>query len=332
MSIKSLVNRCKPYIRWVILALTLGFLIHSLRQNWQQVMTLRLTGQGIACLVVATGVTLLAHIWSGWVWYWVMRLLDAPVAPVWTVIVYLQTNLAKYLPGNVWHFLGRIQALKTQGISTEVSVTGVVLEPLLMAAAALAVVVVSQPSSILQAGILLGVLIGVHPRVLNPILKRLTAAKLKQSRLSTQPSHLGLRSYPLKPLLGEVGFVLIRGIGFLLAFIALETVPAQDSWLIIGNFGLAWLLGLVIPGAPGGLGVFEATALALLTPKFSTAAVLGTVALYRLISTLSEALGAGLAAIDNKWNNQVLLVPQMSQDQVNAALETNPADGRSGGS
>jgi uncharacterized membrane protein YbhN (UPF0104 family) len=39
--------------------------------------------------------------------------------------------------------------------------------------------------------------------------------------------------------------------------------------LLLGAFSLAWLLGLVVPGAPGGLGVFEATAIALLQQRFS---------------------------------------------------------------
>jgi len=304
MPLKSIITRFKPYLRWVILALTMGFLLHSLRENWQQVLTLQFKPYAIACLIIAMGVTLLAHIWSGWVWFWVMRLFSAPVDGTWSVIVYLKTNLAKYLPGNVWHFVGRVQFLRAVGTPTGAAVTGVVLEPLLMSAAALAIVVVSLPSTLLQGGILLIVLLGVHPRILNPILARLTTAKLKQSDLTaTQPTELlHLRKYPLKPLIGEVIFVLMRGLGFLLAFYSLESVNVQDWWLVMGTFSFAWLLGLIVPGAPGGLGVFEATALALLTPKFSVAVVLGTVALYRLTSTLSEALGAGLATIDERWN------------------------------
>ncbi len=41
---------------------------------------------------------------------------------------------------------------------------------------------------------------------------------------------------------------------------------------------------IVVSGAPGSVGVFEATALALLEPKFSPGIVLSAVAFYRLIS------------------------------------------------
>jgi uncharacterized membrane protein YbhN (UPF0104 family) len=61
---------------------------------------------------------------------------------------------------------------------------------------------------------------------------------------------------------------------------------------------LAWLLGLVVPGAPGGLGVFEATAIALLQQHFPTAVVISATGLYRLVSILAETAGAGLAWLD----------------------------------
>ncbi|MEL6383681.1 MAG: UPF0104 family protein [Cyanobacteria bacterium J06626_18] len=327
MPIKVLIQRLKPYLRWGILALTLAFLIHTLRQNWQEVLTLRFTAHAIALLLIATGITLLAHIWSGWVWHWVMRLLDAPVSATWSVITYLKTNLAKYLPGNIWHFVGRIQSLRARGTTTGVAVTGVVLEPLLMAAAALAVIVVSQPSAILKAVILLGVLIGVHPRILNPVLQRMTTTKLKQADLIAEDATLGLRHYPIKPLLGEVVFVLARGMGFLIALSTLTPVSLQDSLFVVGNFSLAWLLGLVVPGAPGGLGVFEATALALMDPHFSAAVVLGAVALYRLISTIAESLAAGLVVIDERWNQAIIPLKALPSAETRQNSEATDRQG-----
>jgi hypothetical protein len=69
---------------------------------------------------------------------------------------------------------------------------------------------------------------------------------------------------------------------------------------LLGGFSLAWVLGLVIPGAPGGIGVFEATAIALLGTQLSPGVVIGGVTLYRLVSTLAEAGGAGLAWLDSR--------------------------------
>gem|GEM_PF-5504096 len=46
------------------------------------------------------------------------------------------------------------------------------------------------------------------------------------------------------------------------------------------------------------LGVFEATAIALLQNRFPSAAVISAIALYRLISIIAETAGAVLASLD----------------------------------
>jgi uncharacterized membrane protein YbhN (UPF0104 family) len=301
-SIKTLIKRIKPYIRWFVLALTFGFIFHTLRENWQQVLTIRFTPFAFAKLTMALGVTLLAHIWSGWIWCWILQLLNSPIALAWAVIVYLKTNLGKYLPGNVWHFVWRVHSLRNSATPTGVAITGVVLEPILMAVAALAIAIVILPSTLLQSFILVGLLAILHPRILNPILKRLASTRIKQADDAGPTVIPELKAYPLRPFIGEIIFVLLRGLGFLLCFLALDAATIQNVWTIIGVFSFAWLLGLIVPGAPGGLGVFEATALTLLTPSFSAAVVLGAVALYRLNSTLAEVLGAGLAVLDEQWN------------------------------
>jgi uncharacterized membrane protein YbhN (UPF0104 family) len=70
--------------------------------------------------------------------------------------------------------------------------------------------------------------------------------------------------------------------------------------VLLGAYSFAWLLGLLIPGAPGGLGVFEATALWLLSHQFSPPILLGAIAFYRLVSIVAETVGALLAKLDQK--------------------------------
>lgn len=296
-------KQLKPFLRWFVLALTLGFLGHTLTKHWREVLMLRLTAKSLAGLGVATGVTLLAHIWSGWVWYGILKLVGAPGQSAEVVILYLKTNLAKYIPGNVWHFLGRVKTLERWGASTDTAIVGVVLDPLLMAAAALGLTLLGgQNLAWWQFTAFAVAMVGVHPRILNPILRVLSRAKLKKAAGGSSGMSASLQHYPLLPFLGGIVFVIGRGIGFLLAVNALESI-SSDLWLfVIGNFSLAWLLGLVVPGAPGGLGVFEATALALMTPTLSPAVVLGGVALYRLIGTIAETIAAFTAWLDEGWN------------------------------
>ncbi|NJL45775.1 MAG: UPF0104 family protein [Leptolyngbyaceae cyanobacterium SM2_3_12] len=322
-AVKARFAGLKPYLRWGGVGVATAFLFTTLTHHWGEVAALRINANGWSLLLLALGVTLLAHVWSGWVWGWILQALQQPVPGVWSTLIYLQTNLLKYLPGNVWHFYGRVRALKAIGVDQASAIVGVGLEPLLLAAAALALALASPtrywPWQLLLLGLVLGMM---QPRFLNPVVKRLGRAKAvpDQPSLNQEPSvptslgqdsfgpatvelaATGLKHYPLRPLIGSVGFVLLRGVGFGLAISALSPLPAQDWLPSISLFSLAWLGGLVIPGAPGGLGVFEAIAVGLLQNTLSAGVVLGAVALYRLISTLAEALGAALAALDQRLN------------------------------
>ena len=132
-----LVALLKRYLRWAIVAAAIAFLAHTLANHWSEVAAIRLRASGFSLLLAALGVTLLAHAWSGWVWSWILQALQQPVSGTWSTPVYLKTNLLKYLPGNVWHFFGRVRALGEIGVARGPAIVGVVLEPLLMAAAAL---------------------------------------------------------------------------------------------------------------------------------------------------------------------------------------------------
>ena len=302
--IMALISRLKPYLLWVILGGTVFFIASAIHQNWQEVAAIRISATGYLNLAIAFLITLLAHIWSGWVWSWILRELNQPVTGLWSIKVYLITNLAKYLPGNVWHFYGRVIAAKKAGFSVEAATLSVLLEPLLMAAAALAIALTtgSRTNGITQLLCLSAVLIAIHPRFLNPLLQLASRLKGKsqdaQAVQNQQP--VQIRRYPLLPLLGEAGFVALRGLGFLLTLAALSPIAPAQIPLVFSAFSFAWVLGLVVPGAPGGIGVFEATAIALLNSQIPTGTIIGGVALYRIISIFAEVSGAGLARVKTR--------------------------------
>lgn len=302
--IKQIWSKFKPYLRWVILGGTLFFLVQELKDHAAGVAAIRISEGGWGILAIALTITLLAHIWSGWVWVKIFHHLHQPITAAWGIPVYLKTNIAKYIPGNVWHFYGRIVAAKQRGISLEIATVSVLLEPLLMAASALLIAligfpfIVSKNISFLPWQIcgLMVVLVAIHPRILNPVIQKLSKLKQKSGSVNVEVTALPSQSYPFIPLLGELCFVGLRGTGFLLTLRALGAIDPSKIPLLFTAFSLAWLLGLIVPGAPGGLGVFEATALTILGSSFSPALMLATVALYRLISILAETAGAGLGS------------------------------------
>jgi glycosyltransferase 2 family protein len=306
----------KRILRWLILGGTLFFVAKTLKDNWVEVVAIRIDDFGWAILAIATGVTLLAHTWAGWVWTWILRELNQPVHSTYFIQVYLKTNVAKYLPGNFGHHYGRIMAAKEAKIPTITATLSIVLEPILMATAALIIIVLlgSQFTTlrndinvrIIQVLALIAVLCIFHPRFLNPILKFVQKLKFKKNENqdnshNSSTNSLTLERYPLTPLLGELAFLVLRGTGFILTLFALAPLQLGQIPLLLGAFSFAWLLGFVVPGAPGGLGVFEATAIALLQSHFPSALVISATVLYRLVSILAETAGAGFAWLDEHF-------------------------------
>jgi uncharacterized membrane protein YbhN (UPF0104 family) len=299
----------KPYLRWVILGGTLFFLVKAFKDNWREVAAIRIDAAGWITLFIAFCITLLAHTWAGLVWGWILQSFNQPVQYRWVLPVYLKTNIAKYVPGNVWHYYGRILAVTKAGGSLEAATISVLLEPLLMAAAALLVALMASQFGWVETQgnpqfwglqfLGLGIVcLAVHPRVLNPTLQVLSRLKGKAATAEV----FQLERYPFVPLLGELGFLGLRGTGFLVTFVALAAVNPSQILLLFSAFSMAWVLGLVIP-TPGGLGVFETTAIALLDQHFSGGVVLSVVALFRVVSILAEVVGAGIGFLSDRTSD-----------------------------
>ncbi len=291
----------KTYLKWIILGITVFFIVSTFRNHWQAVTEITINSQGWLFLFLALIVTLLAHIWSAFVWIRILKLFKQACSYQWGLNIYLVTNIYKYLPGNVGHFYGRINAVSKQGVSLSVASLSVLLEPLLMAAAALLIALLSHSIGIiettknfnilfLQCFLLISVLVGIHPIIINRVIRFVKKLKSKEDKEA-----IYLQKYPRSILMGEIIFLLLRGLGFILALMAFMSISFQQVPIIISAFSFAWLLGLVIPGAPGGLGVFEATIIALLeTSSLPIEIVLTTIAIFRIISILAEVMGAGL--------------------------------------
>lgn len=303
----------KPGLKWLILGVTIAFLGDQIRRYGSEMLALPLTSATYAHFGLALGITIAAHLWAGVAWGWILAYLNYPQPHFWSMGVYLRTNIAKYLPGNIWHFVSRVRDSQAREIPLGISVLSVVLEAFLMMAAASILALGSSLPWFLRGSGIVMVLGVLHPACLSPVLQRLERSKRQQLQQSLGVSAATDRnppgnpsgnpadnlsaprlSYPWQPLGGELIFVLLRSIGFLTIVLALHPLPWAHWGSLISGFSVAWVLGLVIPGAPGGLGVFEATAILLLEGFLPASVVLATVAIYRVMSTLAEAIGAGL--------------------------------------
>lgn len=298
---------------WVTLA-SCGFLLAALVSNGAQLLQLSLDGQGWCWLLLGVGISLLSLVANGLAWGVCLRWLGH--APRWAAVLllFLSSNLRKYLPGGVWHLVARLRALRgaadgelaplTQSLSTPQALVAVLLDPLLMAVAALALVPLGGWQGGLGMLCLLPLLL-LLPRWLHPLLQRLERRRARQ--LAGQGLLDGgdpaeavapLPGTPWQPLLAELGFVLLRFAGFACCVQAFDLSFALGWGGWLSGFALAWTAGLVVPGAPGGLGVFEAVLLLRLAVQVPEAPLLAVAISYRLITALADLIAAAAARSD----------------------------------
>ena len=289
---------------WVSL-LSLGFLLAALVANGSQLLQQRLDLQGWLWLLLGVGVSLLSLVANGAAWGVVLRQLG--LQPRWPelIAVYLATNLRKYLPGGIWHLASRMQWLRSpeaplaEPVSGAQALLAVLLDPLLAAIAALALVALGGWQG--GVGVLcLGPLLLLRPRWLQPLLRRLEQRKARELRLeagaAVEVPPLAGALWP--SLLALLGFVLLRFGGFACCLLALDLQRSLDWGGWLAGFAIAWVAGLVVPGAPGGLGVFEAVLLLRLGSAIPAGPLLAVAISYRVVVTVAELLAALTARVD----------------------------------
>ena len=105
--------------------------------------------------------------------------------------------------------------------------------------------------------------------------------------------------YPYKALFVEVVFILFRFFGFLCCINAFSLGSLISQGELISSFSLAWIIGLIVPAAPGGLGVFESVILFGLSSHLPEAPLLASLLCYRLVSTVSDILASLIYPVKN---------------------------------
>ena len=288
---------------WISL-LSFGFLLAALVGHGRQLLQLSLDGQGWLWLLLGVGVSLLSLVANGFSLAVILRWLG--LRPRWSELVraYLETNLRKFLPGGIWHLTSRVQLLRggeaplAVPASAGLALAAVLLDPLLAAVAALALVALGGWQNGLGLLCLLPLAL-LLPRCLKPLLVRLERRRARDLGLEIEAAAAPpIRGYPWPPLLGQLLFVLLRFGGFACCVQAFDLSYSLNWGGWLAGFALAWTAGLVVPGAPGGLGVFEAALLLRLGFAIPEAPLLAIAISYRLVVTLADLLAALTARLD----------------------------------
>jgi hypothetical protein len=231
-------------------------------------------------------------------WTLLLRSMGRPAAAVPLAAgarVWTNTMLSRYLPGNIWHIVGRVAFAGRLGVAPAQVVASATVEQLLTLMGALAVFGLSLPfwgaGPDARAWLLLLVPAGLallHPRAFG-------AAIDAVARALRRPELRWPYAYGEMVLVAAVATAanLVAGLALLVVVAAMAPVDGPQAAFVVGAAGLAWAVGYLSLLTPSGLGVREAALAALLVQVFPLpVAVVGSL-VFRLALTLGEILAAG---------------------------------------
>lgn len=208
-------------------------------------------------------------------WWHLLR--HFSLQPPWnrTLQIYGLSQINKYIPGNVFHLAGRQALGMTAGMPGRPLAQSTLLELVLLATlgllyGALAIPLASTGLSVGNAIALWGLLLAGSFFTLYWI---------------------GAVSIAVAAI-WQAGFLVISGSVFVAVLLISGPVSAAASWLpaVCGAYVLAWLAGLVTPGAPAGVGVREAVLLLALGGLFAPADLLAAIVLGRAVTASGDLL------------------------------------------
>jgi len=231
---------------------------------------------------------------NAYAWKYIVRWFGKEFKSNNLVSFYVLTNILKYVPGGVWHFVERFNFLKTIS-NPQIAWYSTLIEPYFMLSGSFLLASIGLIFSPFYIFLIVP-LSFLNRKFIFLILKRLWSLKgnlfevlrLPNSKDQFEERINIISFFPTRALFLEIGFVLSKFIGF---YICLNIFYASNSLNIIFLlviFSLSWSLGLVVPAAPGGVGVFEACLLLFVGKSIPQNIIIISLVYFRVISTSAD--------------------------------------------
>ena len=251
----------------------------------------------IVSLVLCMLVTTVIIIFSCYPWLVFTRSLSGRKIPFSTAMpVYTQSNLYKYIPGNVFQYVGRNQLASDMDISHVDVACATVLDILFCVfwTGVISVVLLRRMLagifSQFMGSLLIDAIIGIVVVAVIIILLRLKFKDKFKAYISRYSKAFAKENRAML-LRGAFYYLLQNIVSACMYFGCLKLiVPQADTGELIvltGAFMAAWIVGFVTPGAPGGIGIREGVMIFVSGDKFADRIVL-FVLVMRIASIIAD--------------------------------------------
>lgn len=286
-------------LQYALIAVSVAFIALTLHESWADVQSFAWElDPGWLALSAAAFVL---FYWLQAVGWWLLLRgfgLEAPLG--WATTVWGQSILARYVPGNVFMFVGRAVLSHSRGLDLDRVSATMVYEQALQFCAALVTLGVLFPFWEYHPGLAAASLLGIpvllvllHPRVFRPLAGRLLRIARREPLLAVlpYPAVLGLLCYYLATwlLVGCGAWLLLSGV----------TQDAGAGLLpeTILAYAFAYVAGMLAFVFPSGVGVREAVLAGSLGRELGSGVALAWAVLLRLWQVAIELAFVGVLTL-----------------------------------
>ncbi len=204
----------------------------------------------------------------------IVRLLNYNISLKKISFIIFYSQFAKYLPGGIWGYVGRVFLYKNEGMNTLDATKSVLLETLMVMLSGIFISLLSLPffnsyylpnsidnTYIISIGVILFISLSafLHPNILNVVIK-IIPDKLKKTNLDFSYNYFSI----FKPLFYLVIFWLGIGVSFWLLIKSFIHIEYSLLPMFTGTFVISWIIGILVFFTPGGFGIREISIVVLL--------------------------------------------------------------------
>ena len=292
-------RRRLPGGRWrsaAIATVVLACFAIALARTWEDVMAagwrVEAGTLALACISLALSYALAAGLWGA-----ALARAGGPGA-VRGARIWFLANLARYVPGNVWSFVGAVELARRDGVPRHATLALMALTQGLAVGTAL---LIGLPVLLVEHARLGSVAATGAGVALLVIAVGALAAKPLGALLRRRYPGVHLRDLVPSPAmaaglaLGYAVYWVVTGLAFAAFTRSLHPVAAADVPLLVAAYAAAYAAGFLALLSPAGLGVREATLVVALNPVLPPGPALVVAIGSRAWMMALELLGAGAA-------------------------------------
>ncbi|MFN2241961.1 MAG: lysylphosphatidylglycerol synthase domain-containing protein [Anaerolineae bacterium] len=312
--------RLKPVGQWLLVALVLFFLGRVLVVQWEEVKAVEWR---VELPILAGSYLLLALAWLALVsnWRWIMGRMGALLGLGTSWRIWFLSNMVRYIPGNVWQFLGMVYLCRQEGVAAATTLASIVIYQVVSVASGFALAGVvylatgqlgadgrppAAPTALpwpvpawALAGLVILMIVVCYPPLMNWLLRQ--GFRL----LRREPVQVPLTVHDVaRFFVQRLGVWVLQGLAFAVLVRSIYPVALAELPGIAASFVVSWVIGFLSLLTPSGLGVREAVQAGLLALFVPLPVAVAMAILSRIWLIVGEVAAAGIGLAIGRWGKR----------------------------